>query len=67
LDTRKFDSASCSIIVIAVIVPAAWAMRAPYDAYTGCQSGKRRMSSSAVRCVELFFRHPKAAEELAKG
>jgi len=42
------------------------AMGVPYDTYKDWQSGRRGMSASAVRCVELLMRHPKTAEELAQ-
>ncbi len=41
------------------------AMGVPYDTYKDWQSGRRRMSALAVRCVELLLRHPETADELA--
>ena len=42
------------------------AMGASYDTYKQWQSGKRSMSATAERCVELLLRHPRTARELSK-
>ena len=42
------------------------AMGVSYDTYKQWQSGKRSMSASAERCVELLLKHPRTAREFSK-
>ncbi len=41
------------------------AMGVPYDTYKDWQSGRRKMPSVAIRCVELLLRSPGTARKLA--
>ncbi len=43
------------------------AMGAPYDTYKDWQSGRRGMTGTTVRCVELLLLHPRTAKQLSKS
>ncbi len=47
-------------------VAMARAMGVSYEVFYQWESGRRKMPSVAIRCVELLLKHPRTARELSR-